>query len=64
MASDVQTRPSKVPSTMTGLEKWLEEYHSKLGMAIKLGAALEARMIMLVWSSVVEKVTDGDAILK
>eukprot|EP00975_Prorocentrum_lima_P052372 10976423-Prorocentrum_lima.AAC.1 len=33
-------------------------------MAIKLGAALEPRMIMLVLSSVVEKVIEDDAILK
>eukprot|EP00975_Prorocentrum_lima_P059429 12457678-Prorocentrum_lima.AAC.1 len=64
MASDVQTRPSKVPSTKTGLAKWLEEYHPKLEMAVKIGAPLEPRMIMLVLSSAVDKVIGEDAILK
>eukprot|EP00975_Prorocentrum_lima_P032673 6861795-Prorocentrum_lima.AAC.1 len=32
MARDEQTRPAKVPSTKTGLAKWLEEYHAKLEM--------------------------------
>eukprot|EP00975_Prorocentrum_lima_P056101 11763354-Prorocentrum_lima.AAC.1 len=36
MASNVQTRPSKVPSAKTGLAKWLEEYHSTLETAVKL----------------------------
>eukprot|EP00975_Prorocentrum_lima_P066872 12911722-Prorocentrum_lima.AAC.1 len=55
LASDVQTQPSKIPSTMTGLAKWLEEYYSKLEMALELGAALEPRMIMLVLTVVVDK---------
>eukprot|EP00975_Prorocentrum_lima_P054063 11337166-Prorocentrum_lima.AAC.1 len=48
MASDVQLRPAKVPSTKTGLAQWLEEYYSKLKMALELGCALEPRIIMQV----------------
>eukprot|EP00975_Prorocentrum_lima_P008508 1816435-Prorocentrum_lima.AAC.1 len=48
MASDVQTRPTKIPTTEVGLAKWLEEYYSKLEMANKLGCALEPRLIMIV----------------
>eukprot|EP00975_Prorocentrum_lima_P032903 6907922-Prorocentrum_lima.AAC.1 len=47
LASDVQTLPSKIPSTKAGLARWLAECHSKLEMALKLGAALEPRMIMM-----------------
>eukprot|EP00975_Prorocentrum_lima_P003940 859311-Prorocentrum_lima.AAC.1 len=38
MASDVQTRPSNIPSTKTGLAERLLE------IEVKLGAALEPRM--------------------
>eukprot|EP00975_Prorocentrum_lima_P057594 12077041-Prorocentrum_lima.AAC.1 len=55
MASDVQTRPSNVPSTKAGLVKWLEGYHSKLEMALKLGSALEPRVIMVLLTAVTEK---------
>eukprot|EP00975_Prorocentrum_lima_P023753 4998148-Prorocentrum_lima.AAC.1 len=48
LASDVQTRPSNTPSTQVGLAKWLEEYHSKLEMALKNGAALEPKRIILL----------------
>eukprot|EP00975_Prorocentrum_lima_P019696 4147120-Prorocentrum_lima.AAC.1 len=60
MASYVQTRPSKVPSTKAGLAIWLEEYYSKLEMAVKLGCALEQRVIMLVLTSTVGKVIHVD----
>eukprot|EP00975_Prorocentrum_lima_P029241 6140231-Prorocentrum_lima.AAC.1 len=43
MASDVQTKPSKAPSTKAGLAKWLEEHHYKVEMAAGLGCALEPR---------------------
>eukprot|EP00975_Prorocentrum_lima_P000793 162917-Prorocentrum_lima.AAC.1 len=64
MASDVQTRPSQVPSTKVGLAKWLEEYCSKLEMAVKLGCALEPRVIMRVLTDAVARVIHEDAILK
>eukprot|EP00975_Prorocentrum_lima_P051203 10727775-Prorocentrum_lima.AAC.1 len=47
-ASDVQTLPSKIPATKAGFAKWLEDYHSRLEMAVKLGASLESRMIMIM----------------
>eukprot|EP00975_Prorocentrum_lima_P046619 9744173-Prorocentrum_lima.AAC.1 len=54
-ASDAQTLPTKIPSTKAGLARWLEEYHSNLEMALKLGAALEPRMIVMVLTSVTDK---------
>eukprot|EP00975_Prorocentrum_lima_P062584 12886415-Prorocentrum_lima.AAC.1 len=54
LASDVQTWPSKIPSTKAGLANCLEEYHSKLEMALKLGATLEPRMIMRMLTSVTD----------
>eukprot|EP00975_Prorocentrum_lima_P011166 2369338-Prorocentrum_lima.AAC.1 len=55
MASYVQARPTKVPSTKTGLAQWLEEYYSKLEMALTLGCALEPRIIMRVLTYATEK---------
>eukprot|EP00975_Prorocentrum_lima_P008273 1766650-Prorocentrum_lima.AAC.1 len=55
LASDVQTLPSKIPSTKAGLARWLEDYHSKLDMALKHGAALEPRMIMMRLTNVTDK---------
>eukprot|EP00975_Prorocentrum_lima_P039025 8200466-Prorocentrum_lima.AAC.1 len=40
----------------------LEEYLAELEMAVKLGAALEPRMIVLVMTSVVAKVIEEDPI--
>eukprot|EP00975_Prorocentrum_lima_P037809 7954340-Prorocentrum_lima.AAC.1 len=57
MASDVQTRPSMVPSTKVCQAKWLEEYYSKLEMAVKLGCALEARVIMRALTGAVARST-------
>eukprot|EP00975_Prorocentrum_lima_P044284 9284039-Prorocentrum_lima.AAC.1 len=55
MASYVQTKPTKVPSTKVGLAKLLEEYYSTLEMATQLGCALEPRVIMQVLTCAVEK---------
>eukprot|EP00975_Prorocentrum_lima_P049095 10275861-Prorocentrum_lima.AAC.1 len=55
LASDVQTLHSKIPATKAGLARWLEDYHSKLEMAWKLGAAMEPRMIMMMLSNVTDK---------
>eukprot|EP00975_Prorocentrum_lima_P030991 6505954-Prorocentrum_lima.AAC.1 len=54
-ASDVRTLPSKIPSTKAGLAIWLEDDHSKLEMALKLGAALEPRVIMMMRTNVTDK---------
>eukprot|EP00975_Prorocentrum_lima_P038452 8082866-Prorocentrum_lima.AAC.1 len=51
LAIGVQTLLSKIPSTKAGPARWLEEYHSQLEMALKLGAALEPRMIMILLTS-------------
>eukprot|EP00975_Prorocentrum_lima_P048966 10245145-Prorocentrum_lima.AAC.1 len=48
LASDVHTLPSKISATKAGLARWLEDYHSKLEMALKLGAALEPRRSMMM----------------
>eukprot|EP00975_Prorocentrum_lima_P021367 4503010-Prorocentrum_lima.AAC.1 len=53
MASDVQARPSKVPSTKAGLAKWLE-------MALYLGSTLEPRVIMMVLTADTEKVINEE----
>eukprot|EP00975_Prorocentrum_lima_P009627 2051524-Prorocentrum_lima.AAC.1 len=55
MASYVQTLPSKIPATKAGLARWLEDYHSKLEMALKLAAHLEPRMIMMMLTNVIDK---------
>eukprot|EP00975_Prorocentrum_lima_P054950 11523274-Prorocentrum_lima.AAC.1 len=55
MASDVQTLPLKIPATKAGLAKWLEVYHSTLEMALKLGANMEARMLMMMLNNVTGK---------
>eukprot|EP00975_Prorocentrum_lima_P064877 12900133-Prorocentrum_lima.AAC.1 len=55
MASDVQTKPTKVPSTKKGLAQWLEEYYSTSEMATQLGCATEPRVIMQVLTRGVEK---------
>eukprot|EP00975_Prorocentrum_lima_P019030 4007948-Prorocentrum_lima.AAC.1 len=47
-ASGVQTLPSKIPATEGGLARWLEDYHSRLERALKLGARLEPQMIMMM----------------
>eukprot|EP00975_Prorocentrum_lima_P040403 8480347-Prorocentrum_lima.AAC.1 len=64
MASDVQGRPTKVPSTKVGLAKSLEEYYSKLEMAGKLGRALEPRVIRIVLACAVDMVILTDPGLK
>eukprot|EP00975_Prorocentrum_lima_P045488 9522879-Prorocentrum_lima.AAC.1 len=64
LASDIQTLPSTIPSTKAGLARWLEASHSKLEMALKLGAALEPRRIMRVLTNVTDKVIREDDILK
>eukprot|EP00975_Prorocentrum_lima_P071114 12935899-Prorocentrum_lima.AAC.1 len=46
MASDVQTRPTKLRSTKTGLAQRLEAYYYKTEMAMKLGCAMEPRVIL------------------
>eukprot|EP00975_Prorocentrum_lima_P063900 12894331-Prorocentrum_lima.AAC.1 len=55
MANDMQTRPTKAPSSKTGLAQWLDEHYSKLEMPTKLGCALEPRVIMQVLSYATEK---------
>eukprot|EP00975_Prorocentrum_lima_P057986 12163703-Prorocentrum_lima.AAC.1 len=55
LAGDVHTLPSKIPASKAGLGRWLEEYHSKLEMALKLGAALEPRMKMMALTSVTDQ---------
>eukprot|EP00975_Prorocentrum_lima_P055896 11718859-Prorocentrum_lima.AAC.1 len=64
MASDVQTRPTKAPSTKVGLATWLEEYYSKLEMAGQLGCALEQGVIIIVLTCAVERVILADPLLK
>eukprot|EP00975_Prorocentrum_lima_P055485 11634804-Prorocentrum_lima.AAC.1 len=60
MASDVQTLPSKIPATEAGLANWLEDYHSTLEMALKLGANLEPRMLLMMLNNVTDRVRQDD----
>eukprot|EP00975_Prorocentrum_lima_P049063 10268706-Prorocentrum_lima.AAC.1 len=55
MASVVQTIPSQAPATKAGLARRLEDYHSRLEMAMKMNCALEPRMIMMMLANVTGK---------
>eukprot|EP00975_Prorocentrum_lima_P049453 10344564-Prorocentrum_lima.AAC.1 len=55
--------PTQVPSTKAGLGRWLEDYHSRLEMALKMNCPLEPRMIMMMLANVTGKVIKEDDML-
>ncbi len=64
LANDLQSKPTKVPSTASGLAAWLEDYHARLSMAAEMGSAIEPRIITSVLYTAMENVMVQDNILK